>query len=118
MGSPESIVKGSYPQVIPGAPAIGSPTMRVALVSPYSWTYPGGVTRHIEALATELAAAGHEIRVFAPFDPDTRPAEQFSPVFAPSVPDTRAARLRHRGARLQAREVPEWLAPLGGTIGW
>ena len=30
--------------------------MRVALVSPYSWTYPGGVTRHIEALATELLA--------------------------------------------------------------
>ena len=26
--------------------------MRVALVSPYSWTYPGGVTRHIEALAS------------------------------------------------------------------
>ena len=25
--------------------------MRVALLSPYSWTYPGGVTRHIEALA-------------------------------------------------------------------
>ncbi|MGH2948330.1 MAG: glycosyltransferase, partial [Solirubrobacteraceae bacterium] len=46
--------------------------MRVALVSPYSWTYPGGVTRHIEALAAELAAAGHEIRVLAPFDRDTR----------------------------------------------
>jgi phosphatidylinositol alpha-mannosyltransferase len=75
--------------------------MRVALVSPYSWTYPGGVTRHIEALAAELMASGHEIRVFAPFDPDTR-----------------AARFRHRGARPQAREVPEWLAPLGGTIGW
>ena len=30
--------------------------MRVALVSPYSWTYPGGVTRHIEALAGELVA--------------------------------------------------------------
>ena len=25
--------------------------MRIALVSPYSWSYPGGVTRHIEALA-------------------------------------------------------------------
>ena len=37
--------------------------MRVALVSPYSWTYPGGVTRHIEALATELSAAGHDVRV-------------------------------------------------------
>ena len=29
--------------------------MRVALVSPYSWTYPGGVTRHIEALARRAA---------------------------------------------------------------
>ena len=30
--------------------------VRIALLSPYSWTYPGGVTRHIEALASELAA--------------------------------------------------------------
>src|SRR5215212_4737065 len=75
--------------------------MRVALVSPYSWTYPGGVTRHIEALATELAAAGHEIRVLAPYDAD----------------DRRTA-LAHRGARPQPRPVPEWLVPLGGTVGW
>jgi len=75
--------------------------MRAALVSPYSWTYPGGVTRHIEALAGELVAGGHEIRVFAPFDHDTR----------------RTA-LLHRGARPQARPQPEWLVPLGGTIGW
>jgi phosphatidylinositol alpha-mannosyltransferase len=75
--------------------------MRAALVSPYSWTYPGGVTRHIEALAAELSAGGHEIRVFAPFDHDTR-----------------ATALRHRGARPQARPRPEWLVPLGGTIGW
>ena len=76
--------------------------MRAALVSPYSWTYPGGVTRHIEALAGELVAGGHEIRVFAPFDHDTR-----------------TTALRHRGARPQVRsERPEWLVPLGGTIGW
>src|SRR3954447_17054843 len=75
--------------------------MRVALVSPYSWTYPGGVTRHIEALAAELLAAGHEIRVLAPFDHDTR----------------RAA-LLHRGARPQRREAPDWLIPLGPTLGW
>src|SRR5215210_4858568 len=75
--------------------------MRVALVSPYSWTYPGGVTRHIEALATELIAAGHDVRVLAPFDPDVR----------------RTA-LLHRGARPQARPLPEWLVPLGPTIGW
>ena len=71
--------------------------MRVALVSPYSWTYPGGVTRHIEALAVELDRAGHDVKVLAPFDPDRR----------------RTAVL-HRGARPQVREVPEWLVPLGG----
>jgi phosphatidylinositol alpha-mannosyltransferase len=75
--------------------------MRVALVSPYSWTYPGGVTRHIEALAAELMAAGHEVRALAPFDPDVR----------------RTA-LLHSGARPQPRERPDWLIPLGGTIGW
>jgi phosphatidylinositol alpha-mannosyltransferase len=75
--------------------------MRVALLSPYSWTYPGGVTRHIEALAAELAATGHEVRVLAPFDRDVR-----------------ATALLHRGARPQRREPPEWLVPLGGTIGW
>jgi phosphatidyl-myo-inositol alpha-mannosyltransferase len=75
--------------------------VRVALVSPYSWTYPGGVTRHIEALAGELIASGHDVRVLSPFDPDNR----------------RTAWL-HRGARPQRRAVPEWLVPLGGTIGW
>src|SRR5436190_11432825 len=75
--------------------------MRVALVSPYSWTYPGGVTRHIEALASELDAAGHDVRVFAPFDEDVR----------------RTA-LLHRGARPQARPRPDWLVSLGPTIGW
>jgi phosphatidyl-myo-inositol alpha-mannosyltransferase len=75
--------------------------MRVALVSPYSWSYPGGVTRHIEALAVELDREGHEVRVLAPYDPDTR-----------------RTRLGHRGARPQVRDVPEWLVPLGGTMGW
>jgi phosphatidylinositol alpha-mannosyltransferase len=75
--------------------------MRVGIVSPYSWTYPGGVTRHIEALAVQLAATGHEVRVLAPFDPDVR----------------RTA-LLHRGARPQPREAPDWLVPLGATIGW
>ena len=45
-------------------------SMRIALVSPYSWTYPGGVTRHIEALAEQFQAAGHHVRVLAPYDPN------------------------------------------------
>ena len=74
--------------------------MRIALVSPYSWTYPGGVTHHIEALAHELHAAGHDPRILAPFDPD----------------DALSRRL-HRGARPQARALPERLLPLGRTVG-
>src|SRR5215218_2782769 len=74
--------------------------MRIALVSPYSWTYPGGVTRHIEALATQFRLEGHDVRVLSPFDPD----------------DKLSVRL-HRGARPEPRERPDWLVPLGRTIG-
>jgi phosphatidylinositol alpha-mannosyltransferase len=74
--------------------------VRIALISPYSWTYPGGVTRHVEALAAELARNGHEPCILAPFDPD----------------DALSRRL-HRGARPQRREPPENFVPLGRTIG-
>ena len=74
--------------------------MRIALVSPYSWTYPGGVTRHIEALSAELLAQGHEPDILAPYDPD----------------DALSLRL-HRGARPQRVEPPANFVPLGRTIG-
>jgi phosphatidyl-myo-inositol alpha-mannosyltransferase len=74
--------------------------MRIALVSPYSWTYPGGVTRHIEALAGQFRLQGHDVRVFTPYDP----------------PDRLSVRL-HRGARPEPRATPDWLVPLGRTVG-
>src|SRR5579859_7912985 len=73
--------------------------MRIALVSPYSWTYPGGVTRHIEALAEQFIADGHHVRVLAPYDP----------------PDRFSGAL-HRGARPQAVAPPEYLVSLGRTL--
>ena len=75
--------------------------VRVALVSPYSYTYPGGVGRHVEALAQELAQLGHEIRLLAPYDPDDR-----------------LARVAHRGARPQHRPLPDYVVPLGRTMGF
>jgi phosphatidylinositol alpha-mannosyltransferase len=74
--------------------------VRIALLSPYSWTYPGGVTRHIEALAGQLIDAGHDARVLAPFDPD----------------DTLSRRL-HRGASPQRHPTPERFVSLGRTAG-
>jgi phosphatidyl-myo-inositol alpha-mannosyltransferase len=73
--------------------------MRVAILSPYSWTYPGGVTRHIEALAETFIADGHHVRVLAPFDP----------------PDRFGVAL-HRGAHPQSMEPPGYLVPLGRTF--
>ncbi len=71
------------------------------MVSPYSWTYPGGVTRHIESLCSALRLEGHDVRVLAPYDPD----------------DRLSLRL-HRGARPQARPVPEDFVSLGRTVGF
>ncbi|HUA05618.1 MAG TPA: flippase-like domain-containing protein [Solirubrobacteraceae bacterium] len=73
--------------------------MRVAILSPYSWTYPGGVTRHIEALAECLIADGNHVRVLAPYDPPDR----FGSVL-------------HRGASPQQMEQPDYLVSLGRTF--
>ena len=40
--------------------------MKIALVSPYDFAYPGGVTNHITHLYKHYAAMGHEVRVLAP----------------------------------------------------
>jgi phosphatidylinositol alpha-mannosyltransferase len=74
--------------------------VRVGLVSPYSYTYSGGVGGHAEALAEGLLRLGHEVRLLAPYDPDDR-----------------LARVMHRGARPQRRPVPDYLIPLGRTVG-
>jgi phosphatidylinositol alpha-mannosyltransferase len=75
--------------------------MRIALVSPYSWTYPGGVTRHIEALAQQYVVAGHDVRVLAPYDPVDL-----------------ASTVMHRGATPQRGSSPDYLVSLGRTIGF
>jgi phosphatidyl-myo-inositol alpha-mannosyltransferase len=57
--------------------------------------------RHIEALAGRFIEEGHHVRVFAPYDP----------------PDRLSARL-HKGARPQERALPDYVVPLGRTIGF
>jgi phosphatidylinositol alpha-mannosyltransferase len=74
--------------------------MRIALLSPYSWTYPGGVTRHIKALTECYQAEGHYVRVLAPYDPPGR-----------------LSALLHRGARPPVVPAPDYLIPLGRTVG-
>ncbi|GAH88313.1 unnamed protein product, partial [marine sediment metagenome] len=40
--------------------------MKIALVSPYDFAYPGGVTLHISYLERYFTRMGHEVKVIAP----------------------------------------------------
>jgi phosphatidylinositol alpha-mannosyltransferase len=58
------------------------------------------VNRHVEALAEEFLGRGHDVRVIAPVDPPGR-----------------VSRVLHR-APAEARELPEYLVPVGRTMGF
>jgi len=40
--------------------------MKIALVSPYDFAYPGGVTNHISYLEHHFTRMGHEVKIIAP----------------------------------------------------
>jgi phosphatidyl-myo-inositol alpha-mannosyltransferase len=79
--------------------------MRVAMVSPYSWSYAGGVNSHVRELAACFRTLGHEVDVLAPADPAGR-----------------VSSLLHAGAGSQQPgsrepEAADRLVSLGRTVG-
>lgn len=44
--------------------------MKIGLVSPYDFPYPGGVNSHIVHLREQFVARGHEVRIIAPSSSD------------------------------------------------
>lgn len=50
--------------------------MKIALVSPYDYPYPGGVTAHIHHLEDEYARLGHTVKIIAPSSSDDEVLER------------------------------------------
>ena len=43
--------------------------MKIAIVSPYDFTWPGGVTNHISHLAHRFTTMGHQVKILTPHSP-------------------------------------------------
>jgi phosphatidylinositol alpha-mannosyltransferase len=52
--------------------------MKIGMVSPYDWSYPGGVRDHIQQLSSEFMKMGHEVRILAPASASREPARELS----------------------------------------
>ena len=53
--------------------------MKVAMVSPYDFAWPGGVNAHVSQLSDELRSRGHEVTIVAPRTPMHPSNEDGSP---------------------------------------
>ena len=84
--------------------------MRIAIVSPYSWTYAGGVNRHVEALAEALIARGPRAQCSGPVgstgspQPDAPPRAR-GPKGTSRLPDPARANGRFRRQRRRLEPV-------------
>ncbi len=54
--------------------------MKIALVSPYDYSYPGGVVRHISSLESCFTRMGHTVKIIAPA---SKPVNDYGDRFIP-----------------------------------
>ena len=60
--------------------------MKIALVSPYDFAYPGGVTAHISHLAEQFTRWGHRVKIMAPSSTPNNNLSQDFITFGRAVP--------------------------------
>jgi phosphatidylinositol alpha-mannosyltransferase len=79
--------------------------MKIALVSPYDFAYPGGVTNHIANLAHQLIEMGHQVSILTPLS-NTRVKDLREYM----VPLGRPIAIR-TGDSIARISISAWLAP-------
>jgi phosphatidyl-myo-inositol alpha-mannosyltransferase len=84
--------------------------VRVALISPYDLTVPGGVQTHVRALAAALRRAGDDVRVIGPGPADRTAASRGATARPTHVSVGRSMRVRANGS-----VAPIALAPGAAT---
>ena len=82
--------------------------MKVAMVSPYDFSWPGGVNAHVTQLSAELRQRGHEVTVIAPRTPANPLAQCGSPDYF--IPMGRSVPLSAGGSTARVT-LSWWLWP-------
>jgi phosphatidylinositol alpha-mannosyltransferase len=84
--------------------------MKIALVSPYDFTHPGGVVNHILALNKQFTRMGHEVRIIAPAKAVPPGDEQLVPIGRPRAIPVRGTTIRISLSIRLASKIKEVLA--------
>jgi phosphatidylinositol alpha-mannosyltransferase len=84
--------------------------MKIALVSPYDFAYPGGVVNHITALERCFTEMGHQVKVIAPVSKAASVFDdRFIPIGRPRAIPTNGSIARITvSIRLAARGLSIW----------
>jgi phosphatidylinositol alpha-mannosyltransferase len=85
-------------------------SMKIGIVCPYDWDFPGGVQFHIRDLAEQLIEWGHEVSVLAPASEDVDRASWFVDAGRPIAVPYNGAVARVLFGPIAAARVRRWIS--------